>query len=470
MNREFQHTIQRSVTVVGVGLHTGKNVEMTFHPAPVNHGYKFRRIDLPGQPVIEADVDLVVDTARGTTLCRNGATVATVEHTLAALAGLEIDNILIELNAPETPIMDGSAKIFVEALSSAGLQTQDAERDFISITQNITYKDASRKTEITVMPADDYEVTVMIDFDSRVLGKQHASLNRISEFKSEIANSRTFCFLHELETLYENNLIKGGDLNNAIVIVDKEVSALEMERLKKMFNKDSVEVKKEGILNNLELHWVNEPARHKLLDVVGDLALTGKPIRGKIIASRPGHSSNVEFARMIKAFHKNKKNVSSAPNYDPSAEPVYDVNGIVKMLPHRYPFLLVDKIIEMRENYIVGVKNVTFNEAYFIGHFPGNPIMPGVLQIEALAQTGGIFVLSKVEDPEYYDTYFLKIDKVKFKRKVLPGDTLLLKMELLHPVRRGICEMKATAYVGRNIVTEGELTAQVVKRTNPLHQ
>ncbi|HMZ90385.1 MAG TPA: bifunctional UDP-3-O-[3-hydroxymyristoyl] N-acetylglucosamine deacetylase/3-hydroxyacyl-ACP dehydratase [Chitinophagales bacterium] len=466
MNKEYQHTIKQSVTVSGVGLHTGKEVDMTFHPAAVNHGYKFRRIDLPGSPVIEADADLVTDTARGTTIAKNGASVSTIEHTLAALVGMGIDNVMIDLNGPETPIMDGSSKEFIEAIHSVGAVEQEAEREYINIAENITFKDANRKTEITVMPADDYQVTVMIDFDSKVLGKQHATLDHISEFSGNIGNSRTFCFLHELEMLYENNLIKGGDLNNAIVIVDKEVTNDEMEKLKKMFNKESVSVKKEGILNNLELHWSNEPARHKLLDVVGDLALAGKPIKGKVIASRPGHPSNVAFAKKLKAYYKLRRTQMVGTHYDPNAEPILDINSISKMLPHRYPFLLVDKIIEMGENHIVGLKNITFNEAFFQGHFPNNPVLPGVLQIEALAQTGGIFVLSKVPDPENYDTYFLKIDKVKFKRKVLPGDSLLLKMELMAPIRRGICEMKATAYVGNNIVTEGELTAQVVKR-NP---
>ena len=465
MNKEYQHTIRQSVTVSGVGLHTGKDVQMTFHPAPVNHGYKFRRTDLPGEPIIEADADLVTDTARGTTLTKNDASVSTVEHTLAALVGLGVDNVLIDLNGPETPIMDGSSREFIKALESVGFEQQDAEREYIIIGENLNFKDTARKTEMTAMPADDYQVTVMIDFDSKVLGKQHATLDHIMDFKGQIANSRTFCFLHELEMLYENNLIKGGDLNNAIVIVDKEVSSEEMEKLKKMFNKDTVSVKKEGILNNLELHWSNEPARHKVLDVVGDLALAGRPIRGKVIATRPGHPSNVAFAKKLKAYHKLRRQQMVGPHYDPNAEPLMDINRIYKMLPHRYPFLLVDKIIEMGENHIVGLKNLTFNETFFQGHFPNNPVFPGVLQIEALAQTGGIFVLSKVPDPENYDTYFLKIDKVKFKRKVLPGDTLLLKMELLAPIRRGICEMKATAYVGNHIVTEGELTAQVVKRS-----
>lgn len=459
-----QKTIKSPVTVSGVGLHTGTSAKMTFKPAPPNHGFKFQRIDLPDRPYVNADVDNVVDVSRGTTLEQNGVRVSTVEHTLAALVGLDIDNVLMELDGSETPIMDGSSKMFVEALLKAGIQEQDAKRQYFDLPSNITYVDPQRKVEMIAMPAEDYQVTVMIDFNSPVLGRQHATVNNISEFKDEIASSRTFCFLHELEELLDKNLIRGGDLSNAIVVVDKVVSESELARLSKLFNQPKVEVKSEGILNNVQLRHQNEPARHKLLDVIGDLALVGVHLKAKIIATRPGHAANIEFAKKIKAQIKRLKLKRDAPVYDPNVDPIYDVKGIEKLLPHRHPFLLVDKIIELTDNYVVGIKNVTFTESFFTGHFPGNPIMPGVLQIEALAQTGGVLALRRYPDPYNYETYFIKIDKTKFKNKVVPGDTLILKMELMSPIRRGLCEMKATAFVGNKIVTEGELVAQIVRK------
>ncbi|MDX2002516.1 MAG: bifunctional UDP-3-O-[3-hydroxymyristoyl] N-acetylglucosamine deacetylase/3-hydroxyacyl-ACP dehydratase [Chitinophagales bacterium] len=459
-----QHTIKKAVSITGVGLHSGQEVTLTFKPAPINHGYKFKRIDIEGEPTINADADLVVEVARGTTLQQNGAKVSTVEHALAALCGLQIDNVLIELDGQEVPIMDGSAKFFIDALEEAGLEAQDADRNYFELDTNIRYSDPVNKVEILAVPDDEYKLTVMIDYNSPVLGTQHASLNHISDFKDYAASSRTFCFLHELELLLEHNLIKGGDLNNAIVVVDKVVSEEQLDHLAKLFNKPKVAVKEEGILNNVELRHRNEPARHKLLDVVGDLALVGRPIKAKITASRPGHSANVEFAKKLKAYIKQKKNTEDIPKYDPLKKPLYDLRQIEATLPHRYPFLLVDKIIELSEQHVVGIKNVTFNEPYFPGHFPGNPVMPGVLQLEALAQTGGILVLNTVPDPENYDTYFLMIDEAKFKNKVVPGDTLILKMELLSPIRRGICEMRGTAYVGDKIASSAKLVAKIMRR------
>lgn len=461
---EYQHTIKKPVSVSGVGLHTGQVVTMTFKPAPVNHGYKFKRVDLPGEPTINADVDLVVDVSRGTTLEQNGARVATVEHALSALVGMQIDNVLMELNGVEVPILDGSAHFFVEALKEAGLEEQDAERNYFELDTNLHYTDTKGKVDILAIPNDSYKITVMIDYNSPILGSQHASIDGIGEFNEYAASSRTFCFLHELEQLVEMNLIKGGDLDNAIVIVDKKVTEEELGHLAKLFNKPHIEVKAEGILNNVELHHQNEPARHKLLDVVGDLALVGRPLKAKITASRPGHSHNVEFARKIKAYIKEKKNKEVIPKYDPNKKPIYDIRQIERMLPHKYPFLLVDKIIELSEHHVIGVKNVTFNEPFFPGHFPSNPIMPAVLQLEALAQTGGILALNTVPDPENYDTFFLMIDQAKFKNKVVPGDTLLLKMELLSPIRRGICEMKGTAYVGDKIASTATLVAKIMRK------
>ena len=462
-NPDKQHTLSQSISISGTGLHTGILVDMTLHPANPGFGIQFQRVDLPNQPVIKADCDLVTDTSRGTTLQVGDAKVSTVEHILAALVGLGIDNLLIELNGPEIPIMDGSSAPFIEAIEKVGVLEQDAAKAWYSIDENIFHYDEDKRVEMVALPALDYQITTLIDFNSPVLGTQHAALKTIKDFKSEIGPCRTFCFLHELETLLDHDLIKGGDINNAIVVVDKPVTDEEMGRLAKVFKRDKIEVKSEGYLNNLELRFPNEPARHKLLDVVGDLALIGYPIKARIIANRPGHSSNVEFAKKIKQYIKKNKNIKDVPVYDPSATPVYTLEQIEKTLPHRHPFLLVDKIIELTDTSIVGVKNVTFNEWFFPGHFPGNPVMPGVLQIEALAQTGGILCINAMPKGNY-DTYFLKINNCKFKQMVKPGDTMLLKLELMAPIRRGICEMRGTVYVNGKVATESELVAQVVKR------
>ncbi|MBM3920992.1 MAG: bifunctional UDP-3-O-[3-hydroxymyristoyl] N-acetylglucosamine deacetylase/3-hydroxyacyl-ACP dehydratase [Sphingomonadales bacterium] len=459
-----QTTLKAPVTLHGVGLHSGAEVSLTFQPAEANHGYKFRRVDLPGQPIIEADCDLVTDTSRGTTLEKKGASISTVEHVLAALVGLEIDNVLLDVSGPEMPIMDGSSKPFVEALSACGTVELDAEREYFEIPYNIHFTDEANQVEIIAMPVNDYRLTVMVDYNSPILGSQHAALTHISEFKNQIAPCRTFCFLHELELLLAHNLIKGGDLNNAIVVVDRAVSQEELDRLAKVFNKPSVEVRKEGILNNLDLRFQNEPARHKLLDMIGDLALAGMPIKGQIMAARPGHASNVAFAKKIKQVIKKeqRRKQEGPPQYDPNAKPLYNTSDIIKMLPHKHPFLLVDKIISKDERTIVAVKNITYDQPFFAGHFPGDPIMPGVLQLEAMAQAGGVLILSTVPDPENYSTYFLKIDNAKFKDKVVPGDTLVMKMELLD-IRRGICTMTGKAFVGEKLVSEAEMTALISK-------
>ena len=462
-NPDKQHTISKSISISGTGLHTGVLVDMTLNPANPGFGYQFQRIDLPNQPIIKADCDLVTDTSRGTTLQVGDAKVSTVEHILAALVGLGIDNVLIKVNGPEIPIIDGSSAPFIEKIEKAGVLEQDAAKAWYSIDENIFHYDDEKRVEMVALPALDYQITTLIDFNSPVLGTQHAALKTIKDFKTEIAPCRTFCFLHELEALLENDLIKGGDINNAIVVVDKPVSKEEIARLAKVFKKDNIEVKSEGYLNNLELRFPNEPARHKLLDVVGDLALIGYPIKARIIANRPGHSSNVEFAKKIKQYIKKNKHVKDVPVYDATIPPVFNFEQIEKTLPHRHPFLFVDKIIELTDTVIVGVKNVTFNEWFFPGHFPGNPVMPGVLQIEALAQTGGILCINAMPKGEY-DTYFLKIDNCKFKQMVRPGDTMLLKMELTAPIRRGICEMRGTVYVGGKVTTEADLVAQVIKR------
>ena len=462
-NPDKQHTLGSSISISGTGLHTGILVDMTLKPANAGFGIQFQRIDLPNQPIIKADCELVTDTSRGTTLQVGEAKVSTVEHVLAALVGMGVDNVLIELNGPEIPIIDGSSEPFVELIDEAGVVEQEAAKAWYSLDENIYLYNEGKRVEMVAMPAIDYQITTLIDFNSPVLGTQHAGLKTIKDFKNEIAPCRTFCFLHELEALLDNDLIKGGDINNAIVVVDKPVTDVAMARLAKAFKRDKIEVKSEGYLNNLELRFSNEPARHKLLDVVGDLALIGYPIKARIIANRPGHSTNVEFAKKIKQYIKKNKHVKGVPVYDTSLPPVFTLQQIEKTLPHRHPFLFVDKVIELTDTQIVGVKNVTFNEWFFQGHFPGNPVMPGVLQIEALAQTGGILCINSMPEGEY-DTYFLKIDNCKFKQMVRPGDTMLLKMEMTAPIRRGICEMKGTVYVGGKVATEADLVAQVVKR------
>lgn len=462
-HQEFQQTLAAEVRIDGIGIHSGQTVEIVLKPAEPNTGIIFQRVDLPGKPTVKADVDNVVETTRSTTIESNGARVGTIEHLMAALVGCGVDNVLIEINAPEVPILDGSASPFVAVIEKAGVQKQNAIKTYYVLEHNISFVDEAKKVEMVALPYQEYRINTLIDFNSPVLGTQHASIRHISQFKDEISPCRTFCFFHELEYLLDHNLIKGGDVNNAIVVVDKPVTEAQVSRLSQIFQKENVRVTEGGILNNLDLRFPNEPARHKLLDVIGDLALVGFPFKAHIIANRPGHSSNVAFARKIKEHIKKNRHKQGIPKYDPTRPPVLDVHAIERKLPHRYPFLLVDKVIEITDKVVVAVKNVTYNEPFFQGHFPGNCVMPGVLQVEALAQTGGILTIP--DDPDHnYETYFLKIDNCKFKNKVVPGDTLILKMELMNPVRRGICEMKGTIFVGDKVVTEADLVAQIVKK------
>lgn len=462
---EFQHTIGEELVIAGAGIHTGASVTMKLKPASPNTGIQFQRVDLPGQPIVKADVDNVIETNRSTTIEANGARISTIEHLMAALVGTRIDNVLIEIDGEEVPILDGSAEPFVTALSKAGTRKQEAFKVYYDLQENIHFVDHDKKVEMVALPAPEYRINTLIDFNSPVLGTQHAALKNMGDFNEQIASSRTFCFFHELEALLANNLIKGGDINNAIVVVDKEITDDQVSRISKVFNKQDVKVSDEGILNNLKLRYPNEPARHKLLDVVGDLALVGFPFRAHIIANRPGHSSNVKFAKKIKEHIKKNKNKMEVPKYDPTATPLMDIQKIEQTLPHRYPFLMVDKVIELTDKHVVAIKNVTYNEPFFQGHFPGNSVMPGVLQIEALAQAGGLLAIPH-DTEDKYDTYFLKIESCKFKQKVVPGDTLILRMELINPIRRGICEMKGTIFVGDKLVTEAILVAQIVKRAN----
>ena len=455
----FQRTINEEGNLEGIGLHTGKKSKLKFVPAVINHGIKFQRIDLDEMPIIDADVNNVIAVERGTTIKQNDAIVSTVEHLLAAIVGLQIDNILIQIDGEEIPILDGSSKYFIDCLEKCGLKTQDAARKYIEISEKLTYNDEENNVEISIYPHNDYRITSMVDYNSEILGSQHYTLNQISNFKKDVSDARTFCFLHEIEDLFKKNLIKGGDLDNAIVIVDKVIDEKKLKEISQLLGKKNIKVDKQGILNNIKLKYNNEPARHKLLDIVGDLALVGRPIKGHIIAARPGHKSNIEFAKILKNFIK-KRNIN-APKYDPNQKPVFDINGVKNIMKHRYPFLLVDKITYLDESEVVGVKNVTVNEDFFNGHFPGNPVMPGVLQIEALAQVGGILVMNSIEEPEEHIPYLAGIENFRFRKMVSPGDTLVMRLRFIAPIKRGIAKMKAEAFVGNNLVSEGNMTATI---------
>lgn len=460
----FQQTIKEECSISGHGLHSGMPVTLTIKPAATNHGVKFQRIDLPNQPIIDANCDYVIPSERSTTLLKDGVKLNTVEHILSALAGHQIDNVLIAVDNEEMPILDGSAAPFVQMIKNAGIVRQEETRELFQLKHNLSIEDPTTGSKIIAMPSDSFKVTVMVDYNSQIVGPQHASIDHIEDYEKEIAPCRTFVFFHELKALFEAGLIKGGSVDNAIVLVDKMPSQSEVNELSKLFDRTDIEVKSEGYLNNIDLHFQNEPTRHKLLDVIGDLSLIGTSIKAHIIATRPGHKINTDFAKMLKAKIKETKSKIIAPIYDPNKEPVYDIHAIQNILPHRFPMLLVDKIIEVTDNYVVGVKNATVNEHFFAGHFPDNHVMPGVLQIEAMAQCGGMLALKSVENTKDYDVYFLKINNAKFKRKVVPGDTLVMKVELMGPIRRGIVEMKGTIFIGNQIATEAEMMATIIKR------
>ena len=460
---EKQRTLAKEVSLKGKGLHTGIDVTVTFKPAPANHGYKFCRTDLPGSPVIDAIAENVTETSRGTTLVQGEASVATIEHVLAAFAGLRIDNALIEITGPEAPIMGGSSRMFVEAINRAGIIELKEERNFYVIKEKITFSDEEHGVDLIVYPDDHFSAHVLIDYNSKILGNQYAILDQIDDFEKEIAGSRTFVFFHELEPLFRIGLIKGGDLENAVVILEREVEQEEIDRIAKLFNKPGITEHHAGILNNTKLRYPNEPARHKLLDLIGDLSLVGQPFKGKVVATRPGHFSNTRLARLIRQQIKRQTTKREIPLLDTTKPALMDIQKIKTLLPHRFPFLMVDRILELTTGYIIGIKNTTYNEAFFQGHFEQEHVFPGVLLVETMAQVGGILVLSNLDEPGKYSTYFLKIDRMKFKHKVIPGDTIVVRCDLTEPMRRGIVIMYAQAFVGKKLVAEGEMTAQVVK-------